>query len=108
MSSLVACFTLIMERVSNLLEEASHLLRSQADSSHPETTQAGGTSQPHGAREPRQIDQPRPLGYVALPVFHFYLWQDVFFVVMASLSGLFDFNLTNGQLLDYNHVPIDV
>ena len=31
-----------------------------------------------------------------------------FFVVMASLSGLFDFNLTNGQLLDYNHVPIDV
>ena len=60
------------------------------------------------AREPRQIDQPRPLGYVALPVFHFYLWQDVFFVVMASLSGLFDFNLTNGQLLDYNHVPIDV
>ena len=39
-----------------------------------------------GARE--------PLGYVALPVFQFYLWQDVLFVVMASFSDLFDFKST--------------
>ena len=67
----------IMEHVSNLLEEASHLLRSQgcletsqADC-HLETTQAGGRLETtQGATEPP--------GYVALPVFQFYLWQDVF------------------------------
>ena len=82
-----------MERISNLLEEASHLLRSQGclETSQAdcqlETTQVGGRLETtQGARE--------PLGYVALPVFQFYLRQDVFFVVMASFSDLFDFKST--------------
>ena len=73
-SSLIIDITVTFEHVSNLLEEASHLLQSQG---RLETSQAdchlvvGGHMQTmQVAREPRQMsfNQPRPLGYVALPV----------------------------------------